>query len=206
VLEGTVDVNGFAAVGERASVFDGPPAAVYVPWGTPCEVVAHGAGAEVGVCAAPGGGAHVPLRVDPGDVVAEARGTGAMARTVHPILMTDRPAHSLLVVEVVTPGGHWSSFPPHKHDRDDPPRETLLEETYYHRVDPPQGFGLQRVYGNGLDETITFGDRDIVLVPHGYHTVAMPPGYDGYYLNVMAGPLREWAVADDPRHAWLRTW
>jgi 5-deoxy-glucuronate isomerase len=123
---------------------------------------------------------------------------------VVPILMGDRPAESLLVCEVHTPPGHWSSYPPHKHDRDALPEESLLEETYYHRIDPAQGFALQRVYtGDGaLDEAIVVRDREVVLVPRGYHTVAAPPGYADYYLNVMAGPVRSWAVANDPDHEW----
>jgi 5-deoxy-glucuronate isomerase len=134
----------------------------------------------------------------------ETRGYGAQERLVHPILMAGREAESLLVCEVLTPAGHWSSYPPHKHDRDDPPHETFLEETYYHRVSPARGFGLQRVYSHDrkLDETLAFGNRDCVLVPRGYHTVSAPPGYDVYYLNVMAGPTRAWAVANDPDHEW----
>jgi 5-deoxy-glucuronate isomerase len=118
--------------------------------------------------------------------------------------MGDSEADSLLVVEVLTPPGHWSSYPPHKHDRDDPPNETLLEETYYHRISPAQGFGMQRVYTDdrSLDEAIAFRDRDCVLVPRGYHTVSAPPGYAVYYLNVMAGPTRAWAFANDPDHEW----
>lgn len=86
--------------------------------------------------------------------------------------------------------------------RDDPPTETLLEETYYHRISPARGFGLRRVYSDdrSLDETLAFGDRDCVLVPRGYHTVSAPPGYNVYYLNVMAGPTRLWAVVNDPDH------
>jgi 5-deoxy-glucuronate isomerase len=152
-----------------------------------------------------GGGAAA--RVLPGDEIdVELRGHGALQRTVSPILMGDREAEALLVCEVLTPAGHWSSYPPHKHDRDDPPGETLLEETYYHRLSPAGGFGLQRVYSDdrSLDEALAFGDGDCVLVPRGYHTVSAPPGYELYYLNVMAGPTRAWAVADDPDHAWTR--
>ena len=135
----------------------------------------------------------------------ETRGFGAQERTVTPILMGDREADSLLVCEVLTPPGHWSSYPPHKHDRDALPEESLLEETYYHRIDPASGFALQRVYtGDGnLDETLAVRDRDVVLVPRGYHTVSAPPGYAVYYLNVMAGPVREWAIANDPDHEWM---
>ena len=105
---------------------------------------------------------------------------------------------------MLTPPGHWSSYPPHKHDRDAMPEESFLEETYYHRVSPPQGFALQRVYTDdgSLDETLVVRDGDTVLVPRGYHTVSAPPGYALYYLNVMAGPVRAWAVANDPDHEW----
>jgi 5-deoxy-glucuronate isomerase len=136
------------------------------------------------------------------DVEVEIRGRGTYERLIRPILMGDQAADSLLVCEVITPAGHWSSYPPHKHDRDALPDESFLEETYYHRISPPQGFAFQRVYGDGLDETVTVRDRDVVLVPRGYHTVSAPPGYDLYYLNVMAGPTRVWAVTNDPEHEW----
>jgi 5-deoxy-glucuronate isomerase len=161
----------------------------------------------VALCWAPGSqGAEA--RVLPGDEIeVETRGYGSLERTIRPILMGERDAGSLLVCEVLTPAGHWSSYPPHKHDRDDPPSETLLEETYYHRITPAQGFGLQRVYSDdrSLDQSLAFGDRDCVLVPYGYHTVSAPPGYELYYLNVMAGPVRSWAVANDPDHEWTLT-
>jgi 5-deoxy-glucuronate isomerase len=134
----------------------------------------------------------------------EIRGHGNQEREIRAILMGDREAESLLVCEVLTPPGHWSSYPPHKHDRDAMPEESYLEETYYHRIDPPRGFALQRVYTDdgSLDETLAVRDRDVVLVPRGYHTVSAPPGYAVYYLNVMAGPTRAWAIANDPDHEW----
>jgi 5-deoxy-glucuronate isomerase len=146
-----------------------------------------------------------PLLVRPQDIEVEVRGYGNMERRIHPILMEDRPAERLLVVEVVTPQGHWSSYPPHKHDQDDLPNESYLEETYYHKIQPLQGFAVQRVYteDRALDETMTVQDDDTVLVPRGYHAVSTPPGYDLYYLNVMAGPVREWKVKNDPDHEWL---
>jgi 5-deoxy-glucuronate isomerase len=190
-------------LGGRADPWAGVPDAAYLPPGTSFEISGPG---EVALCWAPathGGRA----RILPGaEIEVETRGHGAQERTIHPILMGDREAESLLVVEVLTPAGHWSSYPPHKHDRDEPPRETLLEEIYYHRLRPGRGFGLQRVYTDdrSLDETLAFGDGDCVLVPRGYHTVSAPPGYDLYYLNVMAGPTRSWVVADDPDHAWTK--
>ncbi len=171
---------------------------------------ADGSGVEApggsGVEARGDSGVQAPAACVIDDVPVESRGEGIARRTVHPILMDDRPAQSLLVVEVLTPAGHWSSFPPHKHDRDAPPEETPLEETYYHRLRPARGFALQRVYSDdrSLDETLAVHDGDVVLVPRGYHVVAAMPGYDLYYLNVMAGPRRQWLFQDDPDHAWLR--
>ena len=165
--------------------------------------MARGCG-SVGVCWAPAR-EGAAARVLPGDEVEpEVRGFGSLERTIRPILMADAAADSLLVCEVLTPAGNWSSYPPHKHDRDAMPEESLLEETYYHRISPPHGFAFQRVYtaDGSLDESVTVRDRDIVLVPRGYHTVSAPPGYDLYYLNVMAGPTRAWAVANDPDHEW----
>jgi 5-deoxy-glucuronate isomerase len=133
------------------------------------------------------------------------RGSGNMEREVRPILMAERQVERLLVVEVLTPNGHWSSYPPHKHDRDALPEESYLEETYYHRLRPEKGFAVQRVYTDdrSLDETLAVRDGDVVLVPKGYHPVSAPPGYDLYYLNVMAGPTREWKFKNDPDHEWL---
>lgn len=117
----------------------------------------------------------------------------------------DASAYSLLVVEVITPGGHTSSYPPHKHDQDNLPNESFLEETYYHRLNPPQGFGFQRVYTDdrSLDEAMVLEDGDVTLVPKGYHPCAATHGYDLYYLNVMAGPKRVWKFYNAPEHEWL---
>jgi 5-deoxy-glucuronate isomerase len=206
VVQGTCSVrSGYGEwndLGGRESPFAGRPDAVYLPPGTAFELEGE---AEVALCSAPAGeGAEASVLRGEGMEV-ETRGFGAQERTVTAILMGDREADSLLVCEVLTPPGHWSSYPPHKHDRDALPEESLLEETYYHRIDPPSGFALQRVYtGDGnLDETLAVRDRDIVLVPRGYHTVSAPPGYAVYYLNVMAGPVREWAIANDPDHEWM---
>ena len=193
-------------LGGRASPLDGPPDAAYLPPGSRFTVEAIGGEAELGLCFAPADGGAEP-RVLPGSRVgAETRGHGAQERTIHPILMDDEEADSLLVCEVFTPPGHWSSYPPHKHDRDAMPEESFLEETYYFRIEPARGFALQRVYTDdrSLDETLSVRDRDTVLVPRGYHVVSAPPGYAVYYLNVMAGPTRAWAVAYDPDHEWTR--
>jgi 5-deoxy-glucuronate isomerase len=188
-------------IGERPTPFAGTPDAAYLPPRTPFSIEGD---AEVGLCFAPAADGADPRVLPASGVTPEARGHGAHARTIHPILMGDQAADALLVCEVHTPPGHWSSYPPHKHDRDALPDESFLEETYYFRIDPPAGFALQRVYtqDRDLDETLAVRDRDTVLVPRGYHTVSAPPGYAVYYLNVMAGPTREWAVANDPDHEW----
>jgi len=188
----------------RESVFDGPPHALYLPPDVDYGIQAE-TDLDVAVCSAPAERGAGPQLVRPQDIEVEIRGYGNLEREVRPILMEDRPAERLLVVEVITPNGHYSSYPPHKHDEENPPDERYLEETYYHRIKPEQGFGLQRVYteDHTLDETLAFGDGDVVLVPKGYHVVSAPPGYDLYYLNVMAGPQREWKIKNDPDHEWL---
>lgn len=192
-------------IGERESVFDGAPCALYLPPGTHYSVEAVTEKLELAVTSAPATQGRAPQLILPEDLEVEIRGSGNMEREIRPILMEDRPAERLLVVEVITPDGHWSSYPPHKHDQDDRPRETYLEETYYHRIRPEGGFAFQRVYDEdrSLDETVTFHDGDTVLVPRGYHAVSTPPGYELYYLNVMAGPVREWKIKNDPDHEWL---
>jgi len=180
--------------GGRQSVFDGPPTSVYVPPGVAWW--AEGVG-ELAVCTAPTAlGAELRLL----GVRHESRGEGPESRGIAHILMQDEPAESLLVTEVITPAGHWSSYPPHKHDTDDPPRETYLEETYYHRMRPENGFAFQRVYtaDRSLDEALAPADGDVVLVPRGYHPVSAGARHDLYYLNVMAGPVREWRITVDP--------
>jgi 5-deoxy-glucuronate isomerase len=191
-------------VGERESVFDGPPYAVYLPPGTTYRVQAT-TELELAVTSAPAERGVEPRLLWPEDAEVGARGSGNAEREVRNILMESQPAERLLVVEVITPNGHWSSYPPHKHDQEDPPRERYLEETYYHRIRPEKGFAVQKVYAEdrSLDETLTVRDGDTVLVPRGYHAVSAPPGYDLYYLNVMAGPVREWRIKNDPDHEWL---
>ncbi len=179
----------------RATPFDGPPTAVYVPPGTAWW--AEGAG-ELAICTAPAAGGLEPRLLDRPELL--TRGEGAETRAIANILMESEPAESLLVTEVVTPAGHWSSFPPHKHDTDDMPHEALLEETYYHRLRGGRGFAFQRVYtaDGALDEGVAVEDGDVVLVPRGYHPVAGDPRADLYYLNVMAGPVRAWRVSVAP--------
>jgi 5-deoxy-glucuronate isomerase len=208
VLSGSADVavegQRFDGIGGRSSVFeDAAPGAVYASAGARFTVTAKDA-VELAVCSAPGQTRRPARLIAAADMGMEVRGTGTNTRHVRNILPQTAPADSLLIVEVITPGGHWSSYPPHKHDTDMPPREAL-EETYYHRLNPPQGFAFQRVYTDdrSLDETICVEDGDVVLVPRGYHPVGAPHGYDLYYLNVMAGPRRRWIFRNDPAHDWI---
>jgi 5-deoxy-glucuronate isomerase len=195
----------FGTIGERAGPFDGQPWSLYVPAHSHYEITVETA-LEVAVCAAPAKGTLPARVIPPAEVGQETRGKGSNTRHVRNILPDSSPhAESLLVVEVITPAGNWSSYPPHKHDRDALPDESYLEETYYHRLSPRQGYGVQRVYTDdrSLDETMAFFDRDVVLVPKGYHPVGAAHGYDLYYLNVMAGPKRTWKFHNDPDHEWL---
>ena len=195
----------FANLGGRATPFeDKAPGAVYVPAGQAYTVQAKTA-VELAVCTAPGSGAGEARAIEASRMSREVRGKDTNTRYVRNILPETEPAEGLLVVEVITPGGHWSSYPPHKHDTAADAQETVLEETYYHRLQPPQGFAIQRVYTDdrSLEETISVEDGDVVMVPRGYHPVGAPHGYDLYYLNVMAGPKRQWVFRNDPVHDWI---
>ncbi len=201
----TAGTQNFGVLGKRMSPFEGLPASVYIPAGSRWAVTAE-TDVELAVCAAPGEGGRLPARVIPEEELGqEVRGKGNNVRHVTNILPEGRPAESLLVVEVITPAGNTSSYPPHKHDQDDLPNESFLEETYYHRINPPQGFAFQRVYTDdrSLDEAMAVEDGDVTLVPRGYHPCATIHGYDLYYLNVMAGPKRTWKFHNAAEHEWL---
>ncbi len=196
----------FGLLGERMDVFEkSPPHCLYVPPASHWEAVAKTT-CTVAVCTAPGRGDHQARRIGPEGIALTPRGQGSNTRHINNIAMESEDyADSLLVTEVFTPAGHWSSYPPHRHDQDDFPRMTYLEESYYHRLNPAQGFGIQRVYteDGSLDETMAVANHDVVLVPKGHHPCAAPYGYEMYYLNVMAGPLRKWRFANDPAHEWI---
>ncbi|MBX5450845.1 5-deoxy-glucuronate isomerase [Thermogemmatispora sp.] len=199
---GEARLNGqmLGEVGERLSVFeDRAPYALYLSVDGHYELVCRSERMEVAIAAAPPTEQQVPARlIGPADISLEIRGSGQTERRIRHILDTDQEAERLIAVEVITPGGNWSSFPPHKHDTENPPHESYLEETYYHHIQPADGFAIQRVYSyDGLDETLTVHDGELVLVPRGYHTVAAVPGCDLYYLNVMAGPRRAWQYQVD---------
>lgn len=203
VICGTQD---FGELGARMSVFERlAPHCVYVPDHADWRVVAS-TDCVLAVCSAPGNGGHEAGVIAPEGIELVARGKGGNRRYIHNIAMEDRDvADSLLVTEVFTPQGNWSSYPPHRHDQDNYPQMTYLEETYYHRLNPAQGVGFQRVFteDGSLDETMAVADGDVVLVPRGHHPCGAPYGYEMYYLNVMAGPLRKWRFQNHPDHEWI---
>jgi 5-deoxy-glucuronate isomerase len=206
-LEGaaTVSVDGetFALEG-RESVFTGITDFAYVPRDARVEIAGDG---RVALPSARAQNRLPPRRVE--EVAVELRGAGRMSRQINNFCGPDTDfADRLIAVEVLTPGGNWSSYPPHKHDEDIPGVETALEEIYYFEV-AGGGFAYQRAYGPEIDILEEVRSGDTVLLPSGYHGPSMAaPGYDLYYLNVMAGPgERAWRFTDDPAHAWIReTW
>jgi len=210
LVEGKAEIAGggkdFGELGDRMNVFERtPPHCVYVPAGSDWSATAT-TGCTLAVCTAPAMPGREASVIGPAGIELVTRGKGANTRYIHPIAMEERDvADSLLVTEVFTPAGNWSSYPPHRHDEDRFPEMTYLEESYYHRLNPDQGFGFQRVFteDGSLDETMAVSSGDVVLVPKGHHPCGAPHGYDMYYLNVMAGPLRKWRFRNHPDHDWI---
>src|SRR6056300_225185 len=193
-------------LGDRMNVFEkSPPHCLYVPNDQDWSLVAE-TDCTVAVCTAPGKGGHEARRIGPDNITLTQRGKGNNTRYINNIAMeAEDYCDSLLVTEVFTPDGNWSSYPSHRHDEDDYPNMTYLEETYYHRINPAQGFALQRVYteDGSLDEVMAVQDHDVVLVPRGHHPCGAPHVFELYYLNVMAGPLRKWRFKADPDVEWI---
>ena len=196
----------WGTLGARMNVFEKtPPHCLYLPNGTEWSLLAE-TDCTVAVCSAPGRGGHAPRRIGPEGITLTERGRGTNTRHINNIAMeAEDYCDSLLVTEVFTPAGHWSSYPSHRHDEDDFPRITYLEETYYHRLNPASGFGVQRVYTEDgtLDECMAVHDGEVVLVPRGHHPCGAPYGFEMYSLNVMAGPRRNWRFLPDPAVKWI---
>lgn len=210
MVEGKAAIIGagrdWGVLGDRMDVFEKTaPHCLYLPNGSAWSAVAE-TDCTIAVCAAPGKGGHEPRRIGPDGITLTERGKGTNTRFINNIAMEGEDyCDSLLVTEVFTPAGHWSSFPSHRHDEDDFPRITYLEETYYHRLNPADGFGIQRVYTDdrSLDETMAVSDGDVVCVPRGHHPCGAPYGFEMYYLNVMAGPRRNWRFVPAPEVEWI---
>jgi 5-deoxy-glucuronate isomerase len=198
----------WSGLGARANVFAGMPHALYLPVRTGrIEIQAEAGGCEVAICGARASREFPPRLIEPSQVEVEVRGGGNATRQINHILKPDFPADRILVVEVYTPSGNWSSYPPHKHDVHNPPGEVDLDEIYYYKISKPEGYAIQRVYTRDgrRDETVTVRDNEVVLIPDGYHPVVAAHGYDCYYLNVLAGSARSMAASDDPDYAWVRS-
>ena len=194
-------------IGGRTDVFSGLPHGLYLPSGVgSLEVGATTATCEIAVCGARASSVFPARRIEPSSVEVEVRGGGNATRQINHILKPEFPADRIMVVEVYTPSGNWSSYPPHKHDVHNPPGEVDLDEIYYYKISRPEGYAIQRVYTRDgkRDETITVRDNEVVLIPDGYHPVVAAHGYDCYYLNVLAGSARSMAASDDPDYAWVR--
>jgi 5-deoxy-glucuronate isomerase len=209
VLGGVVEVsaNGdhLGSAGGRSSVFEGPGHAVYAPRGVILRLTATGP-AQLAVATAPAGeaGPSTARIIGPADQRLAEAGKGNWARSVRTILGPGHAASRLLIGETINPPGNWSSYPPHKHDRQAPPEEVRLEEVYLFKVDPPQGFGVQIRYDDEGTEAFTVRDGDVAVIRSGYHPVVAAPGYSLYYLWIMAGDGRQMIPHFDPAHAWVQ--
>ncbi|HVN54114.1 MAG TPA: 5-deoxy-glucuronate isomerase [Anaerolineaceae bacterium] len=222
VLGGILDVDSdrgqWKTIGKRPNVFAGLPYALYLPRQT-SFAVRSAMGCEFAVARAAADRDYAPRLITPQDVWVEIRGGDHATRQINSIIPPGFPCACLVVVEVYTPGGNWSSYPPHKHDlhrqnESGQIGEADLDEIYYYRIDRPEGYALQRIYtdpqsplhraGHPIDATIVARDNDVVLIPEGYHPVSSPPGYTTYYLNVLAGSAQSLAATDDPNFAWVK--
>jgi 5-deoxy-glucuronate isomerase len=211
VLGGTCSADwgqGAQRIGKRKNVFDGYPYALYLPTDNAVSFTAETV-CEIAECRVPSTAQLKPRLITPDDVVSSLRGGGNASRQIVDVMPPAFPADKLIVVEVYTPGGNWSSYPPHKHDVHNPPTEVDLDEIYYYRMNKENAFALQHLYSgqNAAERTVKTRDGDAVLVRSGYHPVVAGPGYDIYYLNFLAGSSRMMAVTEDPEHVWLKsTW
>ncbi len=210
----TFEINGqrFEKVGGRPNVFSGKPHSVYIPAGAQYTIQAEG-NVEIALPSAPGdpstGSADIqPYVIAPGQVASGVWGAANFKRYFHQILtlaaQPDLPARRLIVGETFTPSGNWSTYPPHKHQVDDLPRQAYHEEMYYFKVSPAEGFGLCHYYNeDGEEENFTIRDNSLHMMPRGYHTVVSAPGYTTYYLWFLAGNQRVQATVDDPNLGWV---
>jgi 5-deoxy-glucuronate isomerase len=222
ILSGTISVNSdqgtWKSIGKRSSVFSGLPFALYLPLDSQYEIVAE-SDCEFALATAPATKKFPAQLITPDDVHMEVRGGDHATRQINDIIPPGFACEHLVVVEVYTPSGNWSSYPPHKHDNrkvsaDGKLLEADLDEIYYYKIDRPEGYALQRVYtgadsplalaGKGFDAALVLHNDDIALVPEGYHPVSSPPGYTAYYLNILAGSDQVLTSHDDPDFAWVK--
>jgi 5-deoxy-glucuronate isomerase len=198
--------EGKVPIGGRKTVFDGLPYALYLPSGNSVTLKAETV-CEIAECRVPSTASLLPRLIRPQDIASNLRGGENASRQIVDVLPPDFPADKLVVVEVYTPGGNWSSYPPHKHEVHNPPVEADLDEIYYYRMKGPHAFAFQNLYSSDRTRSsvLKVHDGDAVLVRDGYHPVVAGPGYDVYYLNFLAGTSRSMMVTEDPEHVWLRS-
>lgn len=209
ILSGEISVEGpgisSTSVGKRDSVFGGKASALYLPPGCKAHVSAVTT-AQLAISQTPSSATNLgPKIITPDEVLIKSVGNDNWSRSVNVIIGPDFPADKMVIGETYNPPGNWSSSPPHKHDEHDPPHESLHEELYYYRVNPSQGFGMQRIYTEDgvIDECHAVGDGDIIVIPRGYHPVVAGPGYQLYYLWILAGTQRQTAWREDRNHSWI---
>jgi 5-deoxy-glucuronate isomerase len=197
--------EGNISIGGRKDVFDGLPYALYLPSGSSVALKAETL-CEIAECRVPSTASFRPRLITPRDILSNLRGGENASRQIVDVMPTGFPADKLVVVEVYTPGGNWSSYPPHKHEVHNPPVEVDLDEIYYYRMKEPRAFAFQNLYSSdgARSSILKVHDGDAVLVRDGYHPVVAGPGYDVYYLNFLAGSSRSMMVTEDPEHVWLR--
>jgi 5-deoxy-glucuronate isomerase len=202
----TAGSKSFSGVGGRPNPFAGKPHSVYLPCGTEYTVTAQGR-LEAALVSAPSELKTDPYAIGPEKITTGVWGAANFSRTYHQILtmagQPDLPAQRLIVGETYTPSGNWSTFPPHKHEKEDLPREAFHEELYFFKVSPADGFGLTRYYNGEVDTGYVVRENTILMAPNGYHTVVSAPGYTTYYLWALAGNHRVQATTDDPALAWV---
>lgn len=198
-------------IGRRPDVFSGMPYTIYIPRDTHFSIEALSNELDLGYGWARSDQDHAMQLITPEMARIEIRGGGNVTRQINSIIAPGFDCHRLVVVEVYTPSGNWSSYPPHKHDRhrcDENGNliEADLEEIYFYKIDKPKGFAYQRIYtGDGeIDELILVHDNMLVLSPEGYHPVVSAPGYTTYYLNFLAGSAQSLTSSDDPDHSWVK--
>lgn len=206
------------SIGGRANVFTGAAHALYLPRHTNFTIRAE-QGGDFAVTWVPTDEDHDPWLIKPEAVPISIRGGDNASRQINDLLPPGSPVHRLVLVEVYTPSGNWSSYPGHKHDvhleENGKLIEADLEEVYFYKIDRPNGYAYQRVYtdensplhkaGYPIDALVRATDNSAVLVPEGYHPVVSAPGYTTYYLNVLAGSAQSLANQDDPNASWVKT-
>ncbi len=201
------DESHYAPIGERANVFAGKAYGIYIPPNTDYVITAEDH-LEIAICKAPGDPNQKSgsVLVTPDEVVIRNVGQHNWNRKVHDIIDMRINASKLVVGETFNPPGNWSSYPPHRHDFDNLPEESEQEELYFFKVEPQQGFGIQRIYTDDLsiNEAYIIKNNSIVSLPQGYHPVAAAPGYQLYYLWILAGEKRILKPNDDPNHKWVK--